>query len=200
MLPRTTEILKQGIRDGVHLGAQVFVARDGQTLFDDGIGEAHPGTPMTRESINLWWSSVKPVAAVAIAKLKERGKLSYDDPVAKHIREFAHNEKSFITIRQLLTHTAGVRAWPIGLELSAPWNEIIAKIAAMKIEPRWQPGEKAGYHGRTAWFLLAEIVRRIDGRTYDRFAREEIFVPLGMNDSWLSVPPEMYDRRSEERR
>src|SRR3954470_24146259 len=150
MLSRTTDILKHGISEGLHLGAQLFVARDGQTIFDDGIGEAHPGTPMTRDSINLWWSSVKPVAAVAIARLKERGKLAYDDPVAKHIHEFAHNDKSYITIRQLLTHTAGVRAWSIGLELSAPWDQIIAKLCAMRIEPRWEPGEKAGYHGRTA--------------------------------------------------
>ena len=154
----------------------------------------HRGTAMKRDSINLWWSSVKPVAALAVAKLKERGKVAYDDPVAKHIREFAHNEKNFITIRQLLTHTAGIRPWPIGLELNAPWDQIIAKLCAMKIEPRWEPGDKAGYHGRTAWFLLAEIVRRIDGRTYDTFAREEIFEPLGMNDSWLSVPREMHER------
>lgn len=189
---RTTEIIRRGIEQKLHQGAQVFVSRDGETLFDDGLGDAHPGTPMTRDSITLWWSSVKPVAAVAIAKLKERGKLSYDDAVAKHIREFAHNDKGFITIRQLLTHTAGIRAWPIGLELTAPWNQIIAKLSAMRIEPRWEPGERAGYHGRTAWFLLAEIVQRIDGRPYDRFARDEIFVPLGMNDSWLSVPPDVY--------
>lgn len=194
MLSRTTATLRRGIAEGLHLGAQVFVSRDGETLLDDGIGEAHPGTAMTRDSINLWWSSVKPVTAVAIAKLKERGKLMYDDPVAKYIREFAHNEKNFITIRQLLTHTAGVRAWPIGLELNAPWDQIIAKLAAMRIEPRWTPGEKAGYHARTAWFVLAEIVRRIDGRTYDHFVREEIFLPLGMNDSWLSIPPDAYQR------
>jgi CubicO group peptidase (beta-lactamase class C family) len=189
---RTTEVIRSGIDEKLHLGAQLHIARNGETLFDDGIGEAHPGSPMTGDSINLWWSSVKPVAAVAIAKLKERAQLQYDDPVAKYIREFAHNEKNFITIRQLLTHTAGIRAWPIGLGLTAPWSEIVAKLAAMKIEPRWEPGEKAGYHGRTAWFLLAEIVQRIDGRSYDRFVRDEIFVPLGMNDSWLSVPPDVY--------
>jgi CubicO group peptidase (beta-lactamase class C family) len=58
------------------------------------------------------------------------------------------------------------------------------------------PGEKAGYHPRTAWFIVGELVRRLDDarqRSYDRYVREEIFGPIGMADSWVGgMPPERY--------
>jgi CubicO group peptidase (beta-lactamase class C family) len=192
MLNKTLDILQRGITDGLHLGAQLFVWRDNQTLADLGIGEARPGVPMTRDSINLWWSSVKPVVAVAIAQLWEQGKLDLDDRVANFIPEFAARGKEAITIRHLLTHTGGFRAWPTNIELSTPWDEIVAAVCEVPLEPSWVPGQKAGYHARTSWFMLGEIIRRIDGRMCDRYVRDEIFLPLGMRDSWLSIPPKEY--------
>ena len=147
---------------------------------------------MTRDSINLWWSSVKPVTTVAIAQLWEQGNLDLDDRVAKFIPEFAAKGKNPITIRHILTHTGGFRAWPTNIDLSTPWDTIVAELCNVPLEPSWVPGEKAGYHPRTSWFILGEIIRRIDGRMCDRYVREEIFLPLGMRDSWLSIPANVY--------
>jgi CubicO group peptidase (beta-lactamase class C family) len=69
-----------------------------------------------------------------------------------------------------------------------PWDRVIAAICATKLEPRWVPGQTAGYHPLTSWYILGEIVRRLDGRTFDQYVREEIFLPLEMNDSWLGIP------------
>jgi CubicO group peptidase (beta-lactamase class C family) len=194
-LSKTLAVLQGGIEQGLHLGAQLYVSVRGEVVADVAVGLAHGspagGTPMTPDSINLWMSSVKPAAAVAIAQLWERGRLQVDDPVARHIPEFAQNGKERITIRHLLTHTGGFRAMPDEW-LSESWDQIIARICAMRPEPRWVPGEKAGYHPRTGWFILGEIVRRIDGRPYDHYARDEIFVPLGMNDSWAGMPRDKY--------
>lgn len=200
MLQKTLDILTRGITDGLHLGAQLYVWRDGQVLADCGVGEARPGVLMTRDSLNLWWSSVKPVVAVAIAQLWEQNKLDLDDPVAKIIPEFAAKGKETITIRHLLTHTGGFRAWPTNIHLSTPWDQIIAAICQVPREPNWIPGQRAGYHARTAWFILGEIILRIDGRMCDRYVREEIFLPLGMRDSWLSIPPEQYRQYMRENR
>src|SRR5579862_1558756 len=115
-LPRTTAILEQGIAAGLHPGVQVFVSRNGNMLADFGIGEARIGLPMTPGTLTLWLSACKPIGAIAIAKLLERGQLGLDDPVADFIPEFAEHEKQTISLRHLLTHTAGLRyietGWP----------------------------------------------------------------------------------------
>jgi CubicO group peptidase (beta-lactamase class C family) len=147
----------------------------------------------------LWLSSTKPVAAVAIAQLWERGLLELDDPVARHLPEFAARGKERITLRHLLTHTAGIRmldtGWP-----AAPWEEIVARIAAAKPEPRWEPGQKAGYHLGSSWFVLGEVVRRLDGRPFERYVREEIFLPCGMDGSWVGMPAERWRADRDEGR
>lgn len=190
-LPRTQEGIEAGIREGLHLGAQIYVSLRGEAVADAALGENRPGEPLTRGHLMVWLSSTKPVTAVAIAQLWERGRLELDEPVAQHIPEFAANGKEGITLRHLLTHTGGIRrldtGWP---QLS--WDEIVAKICAMKPEPRWVPGEKAGYHHASSWFILGEVVQRLGGRPFSVYIREEIFEPLGMADSWIGMPRERF--------
>ena len=195
-LPRTREALRAGIRAGLHLGAQLYVSLRGETWANGAAGESRPGEALRRDDLMLWLSSTKPVGAVAIAQLWERGLLELDDPVALHIPEFAAHGKGAITLRHLLTHTAGIRLLQIGWPEDS-WDAIIARIAAMRPEPRWVPGEKAGYHHASSWFLLGEVVRRLDGRPFARYVREEIFAPLGMSDSWVGMPPEIFHARRE---
>ncbi|HEX4494972.1 MAG TPA: serine hydrolase domain-containing protein, partial [Thermoanaerobaculia bacterium] len=187
-LPRTRAAIAAGIRDGLHLGAQLYASLQGQAVADAALGENRPGEPLTRGHLMLWLSATKPVPAVALAQLWERGLLELDDPVALHVPEFAAQGKEGITLRHLLTHTGGIRmldtGWP-----RLPWDEIIARICAMRPEPRWVPGQKAGYHQASSWFILGEVIQRVSGRPFSAYVREEIFAPLGMDDSWIGMPP-----------
>lgn len=191
-LPRTTALVHDGIDRGLHRGVQLYVSQEGAPVADLGIGEARDGEPMTPEHLTLWLSSTKPTAAVALGVLWERGELLLDDPIARYIPEFAEGGKEAVTLRQTLTHTSGFRMLSVGWP-KASWEEIVAKISAQKLEPRWVPGEKAGYHMSSSWFILGEVIRRIDGRPYDRFVREEVFEPLGMDDSWVGMPEERFE-------
>src|SRR4051794_41079091 len=92
-LPRTVAVLEQGITDGLHVGAQGYVSRGGMPVADFGIGLARPGVPMRPDTLMLWLSATKPVAAVAVAQLWERGLLDLDDPAARHIPAFAARGK-----------------------------------------------------------------------------------------------------------
>lgn len=190
-LPRTRQALEDGIREGLHLGAQIYVSLRGEPVADAALGENRPGEPLTPAHLLLWLSSTKPVAAVALARLWEKGRLEWDDPVARHIPEFAANGKEGITLRHLLTHTGGIRMLNLGWPES-PWEEILAKLCAMKPEPRWVPGRKGGYHQSSSWFILGEVIHRVDGRPFSTYVREEVFEPLGMTDSWIGMPPERY--------
>lgn len=177
---------------GLHLGAQLFVAREGQTVANFGLGEARPGVPMTADTIMLWLSSSKPMGAAAIMQLRERGLLDLDDPAACFVPEFAQKGKEAITLRHLLTHTGGFRWVDIGGS-GAKWDEIIERLCAAKIEREWTPGERAGYHPFSSWYVLGEVVRRVDGRPFSRYVREEIFLPLGMLDSWIGMSAAQFE-------
>lgn len=189
--PRTAAELEAQIAAGLELGGQLFLARRGEVEADAAFGEARPGEPMRREHLMLWMSSSKPVAAVAICQLWERARLELDDPVARHIPEFAQGGKERVTVRHLLTHTGGVRmldtGWP-----GAGWEGTVARVCAQRLEPRWEPGRKAGYHLASSWFILGELVRRLDGRRFEAYVREEIFAPLAAADCWIGMPAERF--------
>jgi CubicO group peptidase (beta-lactamase class C family) len=191
LLPRTHAILQHGIDKGLQVGAQLFLGRAAGTLADFALGEARPGVPMRPDTLMIWMSACKPVAAVGIAQLWEQGRLDLDDVVARHIPEFATTGKEHVTIRHLLTHTAGFRGIAGEWERQ-PWEQVIAAVCDARLEPGWVPGRKAGYHVATSFYVLAEIVRRLDGRAYPQYVREAIFGPLGMADSWIGLPPERY--------
>jgi CubicO group peptidase (beta-lactamase class C family) len=191
--PRLAAELERGIAAGLQHGGQVFVSLAGETRLDAGFGQARPGEPMGRERAMYWLSATKPFAAVAIAQLWERGALHLDDPVARHLPEFAAGGKQAITIRHLLTHTAGIRMLDLGWpELG--WDGVLARIAARRIEPGWVPGRKAGYHLASSWFVLGELVRRLDGRPFDRYVRAEILEPLGAGSCWIGVPEDRLEQ------
>ena len=186
-LSRTLALLEQGRHSILHPGAQLYVSLRGEVIADVALGEARPGVPMRPETLTLWLSAGKPITAVAIAQLVERGRLGFDDLVGKHLPEFAQGGKETITLRHLLTHAAGFRNAD-KLAENLPWDEMIARICATPLEADWIPGVKAGYQTMSSWFILGELIRRIAGREPGRYVREEIFEPLGMRDSWLGVP------------
>lgn len=145
----------------------------------------------------LWLSSGKPVTAAAVMKYVEAGELELDRPVRDVIPEFGQAGKEGITLRHLLTHTAGLRpivsGWP-----QQPWEAIVRRICKAPLQESWRPGEHGGYDPARTWFILGEILRRIDGRPAERIVREEILEPAGMLDSRLAIPPHLY-REYEDR-
>ncbi len=186
-LPRVVAVIEEGRAQGRHLGAQVYVSVHGEPVADFAFGEDRTGVPLASDALMLWLSAGKPIAAVAVARLWERGLLELDQPVADILPEFAANGKAGVTLRHVLTHTGGFpraeRLWRL-----APWDEILARITAAPLEAGWIPGQRAGYHVASGWYVLGEVVRRLDGRPFEEYVREEIFEPLGMFDSWIGMP------------
>jgi CubicO group peptidase (beta-lactamase class C family) len=193
-LVRTTAAIERGITDGLHLGAQGYVSVDGRLVAELALGEASAGVPMTSERMIIWWSMTKPSVAVAIARLWERGEVAIDDAVVRYVPEFGAHGKDRITLRHLLTHTGGFRAGDQVRSTAADpevwWDETVAGICAVEPEPDWVPGQQAGYHLTCGMTMLGEVVRRVDGRPFSRFVREEVFEPLGMTDCWVGMPAE----------
>jgi CubicO group peptidase (beta-lactamase class C family) len=201
-LPRTVAVLKADAGDtpsALHLGAQLYVSLDGRVRADGAVGFDRPGEPLTPGHLMLWLSATKPVTAVAFARLWEEGEVGLDDPVASVIPEFAAGGKERVTFRHLLTHTSGIRMVQLGFP-QASWEEILRKIYDRRLEPRWEPGEKAGYHMGSSWFVLGEAIARLSGRPFPDFVRAEVFEPLGMDDSYIGMPAARYQRYEADHR
>jgi len=190
-LPRTLDVLSKSHEARLQAGVQLYVSLGGAVVADIALGEARPGGAMQPDTVTVWFSAGKPLTAVALARLVERGLAEVDDRVTRFVPEFGQGGKESLTLSHLLTHTGGFRdADKISGEL--PWDETIAQICATPLEAGWIPGTQAAYQLFSSWFILAEIIRRLDGRAFDRFLREEVCLPAGMPDSWIGIPPEQF--------
>ena len=137
--------------------------------------------PMSDDTVFDIASLTKVVAtAPSILLLKQRGQLGFDDPVRKHLPEFRGEGTADITLRQLLTHTSGLRP---GLPSQPEWSGYSNGIhLACQQVPTNTPGTVFRYSDIN-FILLGEVVRRVSGRPLNEFARDEIFRPLRMPDT-----------------
>jgi CubicO group peptidase (beta-lactamase class C family) len=192
---RSVEVLERGMADGLHIGAQCYVAHRGETVLDLTIGEVQAGIPMAPDSMMIWFSMTKAVTAVAVAREWERGNLDLEAPAARYLPEFGTRGKEAITLRHLLTHTAGIPNSD-GIMEGATWRESaeenLARICAAPLE--YVPGTRAGYHPAAGMTVLGAVVAAVSGTAYTEYVRREIFVPLGMDDCWVGMPEDVQER------
>lgn len=173
---RIEAVAREHLDRGWHTAAQVAVYRHGRLEVDLALGGG-VGRRM------LWFSATKPVTAVAIHMLVERGALDLDAPIAAIWPEFAQGGKQAVTVRHVLTHRGGFPVFPLDFDWSRidDWAAVTATTAALPA--LWEPGTEAGYHPVTYGYALGEVIRRVDGREPREFFRDEIFDPLGMDAS-----------------
>jgi CubicO group peptidase (beta-lactamase class C family) len=197
-LKRVEELFRKQIEQELHPGAALAVYRHGQLVLDlyYGLADRESGKPVSHDTMFILYSSTKPLAAACLHLLWEWGKLDWDDPVVKHWPGFGKNGKEGVTIRHVLTHQGGFPDTPGSLTWKK-WHNWDAIARAMEdIVPEYQPGEVMAYHPRNFGWVIGELVRRIDGRLFNQFLSEEITMPLGMNDAYVGLPPELEDRVS----
>jgi CubicO group peptidase (beta-lactamase class C family) len=128
---------------------------------------------------------------MVIHLLDERGLLHLDDAVVEYFPEFGKHGKDAITIRQLLTHRAGIPAvpgGPIDAGLLTDRDRLLELLCDAK--PLSVPGRRLAYHALTGGFILGEVVRRVAQRDIRRVLREEILTPLGFQSFDYGVAPE----------
>lgn len=185
------ELLDSQVAPG---GASVLMFRGGREFLRVTRGEALPGAPMERDAILLWLSSGKPVLAVAVAMLVERRRLNLDTRVSDYLPQFTSHAKELITVRHLLTHTAGLHRALKGIWEIPSWGEAISRVCDAELPEGFVPGEHAAYDPGASWFILAEIVTRAAGEPFERFIEREILAAAGMSDAAYCYTPEAYQK------
>jgi CubicO group peptidase (beta-lactamase class C family) len=170
-------------------GAAVCLAVDGTVVANLWAGQAgpDPGRAWQPDTLVNVFSVGKGLIAACVARLIGCGRLDPDAPVARYWPEFAAAGKADVTLRQLLSHQAGLPAlrdpMPAGSMLD--WPVMAAALAAER--PWWPPGSGHGYHVNTFGFLAGEVIRRVTGLTVGAMLREEIAGPLGA-DVHIGLP------------
>lgn len=171
-------------------GCAVGVSLNGESVFEKafGLAEMEHNIPNTPQTIFESGSVAKQFTAAALVLLQQDGKLKMDDDVRKYIPELPEYGKP-ITIRHLLTHTAGLRDWGSVMALTGAGrgNRIITQELAFDVIIRQKyldfvPGAEYSY-SNSGYQLAAIIVERVSGKKFGEFTHERIFKPLGMNNS-----------------
>lgn len=148
------------------------------------------------DTLVLVFSTTKGLASMAMAAAHSRKLFDLDTPVVTYWPEFGQQSKEHITVRQLLSHQAGLCAIdePLNPQKMANLDGIAAVIARQK--PAWEPGTRHGYHGLSLGFYEGELLRRIDPqhRSLGQFFQEEIASPLGL-EFYIGLPATVPDTR-----
>jgi CubicO group peptidase (beta-lactamase class C family) len=206
-LQRVTQRMQEYIDKGQVAGAVTLIARHGKIVQYEALGyrNREAKVPMQKDDIFVIMSMTKPIASMALMMLHEEGKFRLVDPIAKWLPEFegiqvkapdgAGETKLIpaqpITVRHVLTHTAGLSR---GLTTSSPAATLRERVKRLAASPlKFQPGEKWEYGSATD--VVAALAEVMSGQNMDDFFRERIFKPLGMNDTHYNVPESKWSRR-----
>ena len=179
-------------------GGAVAVWCDGRIVADlwGGWSDLARQRPWSRDTIVNVFSVSKAFCTIAIMHLVDAGLLELDARVARYWPEFGQGNKDAITVRQLMSHQAGLPAIrkPLPDGAALEWSLITAALAEQT--PWWVPGTAHGYHVNTFGFLAGELVRRVTGKTLGALLRDSVAAPLEA-DVHIGLPLSEHHRVSD---
>ena len=199
-LERIAELMQRHIDAQTFSGAVTLVARNGRIAYfrAQGLMDIDARKPMPKDGIFRIMSMTKPIVGTSIMMMIEEGKVRLTDPVAKFIPEL-HALKVAggaladrdITIRDLLTHTSGLMsggasnndARTVGAKPGEGLAQVLPRLAAIPLD--FQPGTRWAYSAQYGFDTLVRVVEIASGMPFDRFAKQRIFDPLGMKDTFF---------------
>lgn len=183
------------------VGGATLLMRDGVVLahHEYGFGDRALGQRVDTNTIFHWGSITKTLTAVAIMQLRERGKLSLDDRVTTYLPELRRVHDAFgsidsVTIRMLLSHSAGFQGgtWPYRQGLPwepfepTSWEQLVAMMPYQEIG--FKPGSKFSY-SNPGFVYLGRIIEQLSGDPWEAYIQKNIFTPLGLTHSYFGATP-----------
>lgn len=177
------------------IGAAVAVYAQGRCVANlwGGVADPATGRRWAENTLVNVWSTTKGVMAIALARLVDQGRLSYDAPVARYWPEFAQAGKGEITVGEVLSHQSGLNGFaePTTVADFGDWGLVTSRLARQA--PFWTPGTVTSYHAMTYGFLAGEIARRITGQSPRDLVASSIARPL-QADIMIGLPEPLWER------
>ncbi|HEU5321238.1 MAG TPA: serine hydrolase domain-containing protein, partial [Methylomirabilota bacterium] len=189
------EAANDAVASGEIPGAVILVGQGDATLYHRAFGwrrlVPEPAL-MTTDTVFDIASLTKPLGTtLAVMSLAERGLVDLEAPLGRYLKEFKGRPLAQVTVRRLLTHSAGLVAIPPDGSVR-PGFPAAARILAL-VPLDYPPGSGFQYSD-TGFILLGELVRRVSGETLDHYLESRIFRPLGLKSTWFRPPPGVLGR------
>ncbi len=186
---KLTELLdrvRTEVDEGLLFAVQVALAKDGKLVCFETFGDAN------NDSLFCVFSSTKAITSAAAWLLIQEGQLDVSQKVVDIVPEFGTHGKDDITIEQLFTHTAGFPHAPFR---PTDWPDRERRLARFsEWTLNWPVGDRFEYHPTSSMWVVAEIIERLSGSSYEDFVRHRISEPLGLPDLWVGLPESEHDR------
>jgi CubicO group peptidase (beta-lactamase class C family) len=189
-------------KTGLHPAVAVCVRRQGKIVLHRAIGHLRGNTPdgcnknelipIHHSSLFNVFSASKSVTAMVVHLLDQRGLVHLDDSIVEYLPEFGSHGKDGITLRQILTHRAGIPSVDnveIDVGILSDQERIMGLLRDAK--PYSVPGRRLAYHAMTGGFVIAEVVKRVTGMGIREYLQKEILDPLGFKSFNYGVPTEL---------
>ena len=181
------------------IGAACAVYHDGKKVVDlwGGYRDRKKGLPWEEDTLCLVLSVSKGMCGLALALAHSRGLIDYDEKVATYWPEFAQRGKEDVTVRQLLSHQAGLAVVDERLTPGVLADLDATAAAIAKQKPAWEPGTKQGYHVISLGFFENELLRRVDPehRSIGQFIQDELIGPLNGGEFYIGTPKDIPEER-----
>lgn len=189
---QTLRRIEMQLEDGLFTrGAQLAVEIGGERVIDVALGDNGAGETMSPEHIFRVYCTIKPITAIAIANLVERGDVSLDEPLAARLPEWPMLEGG-ITLRHVLTHTAGLFR-PMGVEMEMLSNAKRRESLLRARKPSdWRLGTDAAYSEYVGWHVLGWLIESVTGQSLRKHLREVVLAPRGLESTWIGMTREEY--------
>ena len=194
-------VYQKELKDAGIAGSSFIFLKDGKTILERHYGSANleKNQPADEHTIYHWASNTKPFTGIAIMQLRDRGLLKLDEPVTKYLPELRevhnpHGSMDGITIRHLMTHSAGFRSstwpWDKGEDWEpfepTEYSQLVSMLPFTEI--LFKPGSKFGYSNPGIIFL-GRIIEKLTGDDYEVYVDKNILKPLGMYSSYFDATP-----------
>jgi len=177
-------------------GAAAAVFLDGKPVVDIWAGPArNDGTPWQQDTMSICYSGTKGIVSTAIHMLATDGLVDYEAPVADYWPEFGCNGKEKITVRQVLSHQAGLHKIVYLVDKLTDildWDLIVSRLS--KAAPNFDPGTANAYQAMTFGWLVGELIRRISGLPVPEFVEQRIVRPLKLDGLYIGNADEQMHR------
>jgi CubicO group peptidase (beta-lactamase class C family) len=183
------------------VGASVALVERGRIVarHDYGFADREGHTPVDGQTIFHWASITKTLNAISVMQLRDQGLLKLDDRIASFVPELRRVHDPYgsiddITIRMLMTHSAGFQAktWPYKQDLDwepfepTSWEQLVAMMPYQEVQ--FRPGSQFSY-SNPAWLYLARTLELLTGDAWENYVQKNIFAPLGMSQSYFGATP-----------
>jgi CubicO group peptidase (beta-lactamase class C family) len=194
-------LYRQRLAEAGIVGSSLFIVRNGMVAARamEGFEDQATGRRVDEDTIFHWASITKTFTGIAIMQLRDRGLLSLDDPVVKHVPELRRVHTPFgdigqVKIRHLMSHSGGFRAgtWPWGGDKPwhpfepADWEQVVAMFPYTEI--MFEPGSKYSYSNPGVIFL-GRIIEALSGDDYEVYVTKNILMPLEMHRTFFDRAP-----------